>query len=144
MAPWPALEASCACAQVSAAASQQAIQKGTKRQLRHPREPPALPVRLHVAELRMRLGLTSLAFDHRGQARLARVRVLKDPRVPVRLFDWRAVHIENGVSVAIPNHLGEGQLRRMCADLVEASDEVHRDTTTATLRAIMSAQESAG
>ena len=84
------------------------------------------------------------AFDHRGQARLARVRVLKDPRVPVRLFDWRAVHIENGVSVAIPNHLGEGQLRRMCADLVEASDEVHRDTTTATLRAIMSAQESAG
>ena len=60
MAPWPALEASCACAQVSAAASQQAIQKGTKRQLRHPREPPALPVRLHVAELRMRLGLTSL------------------------------------------------------------------------------------
>ena len=70
--------------------------------------------------------------------------VVKDPRVRVRLPDWLAVHIENGVSVGIPNGLGEGQLRRMCADLVEATEEVHRDTTTATLRAIMSAQESAG
>ena len=60
MALCPALEASRACAQVSAAASKQAIQKGTIRQLRRPREPPALPVRLHVAERRTRLDLTSL------------------------------------------------------------------------------------
>jgi hypothetical protein len=60
MAPWPALEASRACAQVSAAASKQAIQNGTIRQLRRPREPPALPVRLHVVELRTRLDLSSL------------------------------------------------------------------------------------
>ncbi len=56
--------------------------------------------------------LTGVGPDHRGQARLARVRVGKDPSVPVRLSDWLAVHIENGVAVAIPNHLGEGQLRR--------------------------------
>ena len=66
------------------------------------------------------------------------------PKQCVRLFDWLAVHTENGVSAGIPNDLGEGQLRLMCADLVVATDEVHRDTKAATLRAIIFAQESAG